>query len=107
VTLADVVRAVDHVLATPSLAGPVNIVAPHPVTNREYADILAGVLGKPRFLALTRGLTRRMFGAEVADEIVLASIRAVPDRLLRTGFTFRHPHLEVAFRDLLDTYYLR
>ena len=107
VSLPDVVRAVDHVLTTPSLAGPVNVVAPHPVTNREYADILARVLGKPRFLALTRGLTRRMFGPEVADEIVLASVRAVPERLLRTGFTFRHPNLEVAFQELLDTYYLR
>jgi NAD dependent epimerase/dehydratase family enzyme len=107
VSLPDVVRAVDHVLTTPSLAGPVNVVAPHPVTNREYADILAAVLGRPRFLALTRGLTRRMFGPEVADEIVLASVRAVPERLLRSGFTFLHPRLEVAFRELLDTYYLR
>jgi uncharacterized protein (TIGR01777 family) len=107
VSLPDVVRAIDHVLTTPSLAGPVNVVAPHPVTNREYADILARVLGRPRFLALTRGLTRRMFGPEVADEIVLASVRAMPDRLLRTGFTFHHPRLEMAFRELLDTYYLR
>jgi uncharacterized protein len=107
VSLPDVVRAVDHVLNTPSLAGPVNVVAPHPVTNREYADILAAVLGRPRFLALTRGLTRRMFGPEVADEIVLASVRAVPERLLRSGFTFLHPRLEVAFKELLDTYYLR
>jgi NAD dependent epimerase/dehydratase family enzyme len=48
-----------------------------------------------------------MFGTDVADEIVLASVRAVPDRLLRTGFTFHHPSLETALRDLLDTYYLR
>lgn len=107
VSLPDMVRAVDHVLTTPSLAGPVNVVAPHPVTNREYADILARVLGRPRFLALTRGLTRRMFGTEVADEIVLASVRAVPERLLRTGFTFRHPSLEQAFRELLGNCNLR
>ncbi len=107
VSLPDVVRAIDHVLNTPSLAGPVNVVAPHPVTNREYADILARVLGRPRFIALPRALTRRMFGADVADEIVLASVRAVPERLLRTGFTFRHPRLEMAFRELLHDYYLR
>ncbi|HEX2131626.1 MAG TPA: TIGR01777 family oxidoreductase [Actinophytocola sp.] len=107
VSLPDLVGAVGHVLATPTLAGPVNVVAPHPVTNREYADILAGALGRPRFLALTRGLTRRMFGADVAEEIVLASTRAVPERLLGTGFTFRHPRLDVAFRELLNTYYLR
>jgi hypothetical protein len=107
VSLPDLVRAIDHVLATPSLAGPVNVVAPNPVTNREYADILAGALGRPRFLALTRGLTRRMFGTDVADEIVLASVRAVPDRLLRTGFTFQHPKLEIAFRELLSSCDLR
>jgi uncharacterized protein len=107
VSLLDVVRAVDHVLTTPSLAGPVNVVAPHPVTNREYADILARALRRPRFLAMPRALIRRVFGSDVADEIVLASVRAVPERLLRTGFTFRHPSLDVAFRELLNTYYLR
>jgi len=107
VSLPDLVRAIDHVLVTPSLAGPVNVVAPHPVTNREYADSLARSLGRPRFLALTRGLTRRMFGTDVADQIVLASTRAVPERLLDTGFTFHHPRLELAFRELLSTYDLR
>lgn len=107
VSLPDVVRAVDHVLATPELAGPVNVVAPYPVTNREYADILAAALGRPRFLALTRGLTRRMFGADVAEQIVLASTRVVPERLLATGFRFRHPRLDVAFAELLNTCYLR
>jgi NAD dependent epimerase/dehydratase family enzyme len=107
VSLPDLVRAIAHILATPTMAGPVNIVAPHPVTNREYADILAGTLGRPRFLALTKGLTRRMFGTDVADQIVLASTRAVPERLLASGFTFHHPRLELAFQELLSTYYLR
>jgi uncharacterized protein len=107
VSLPDLVRATTHVLTTPALAGPLNIVAPTPVTNREYADILARTLGRPRFIALTKGLTRRMFGTDVADQIVLASTRAVPERLLRSGFTFRHPRLELAFQELLGNYYLR
>lgn len=102
VSLSDAVRAIAHVLCADGLGGPVNVVAPQPVTNREYADILAKVLGRPRFLAMPTRLVRRVFGAGLADELVLASIRALPERLMTSGFTFEHPELEAALRDLLQ-----
>jgi NAD dependent epimerase/dehydratase family enzyme len=100
ISLADAVRSVVHVLGS-SLAGPVNVVSPNPVTNREYADTLASVLSRPRFLALPPGLVRRFFGAGLADEVLLASTRVVPRSLLTSGFEFEHPTLREALQNLL------
>ena len=98
--LSDAVRAIMHVLGS-SMSGPVNVVAPNPVTNREYADTLASVLSRPRFLALPPGLVRRFFGAGLADEVLLASTRVVPARLLTSGFVFEHPTLRETLQNLL------
>jgi uncharacterized protein (TIGR01777 family) len=100
IALPDAARAVVHVL-TGSLSGPVNVVAPSPVTNREYADTLASVLSRPRLLALPPRLVRRFFGAGLADEVLLASTRVLPNRLLTSGFTFEHPTLREALQNLL------
>lgn len=100
IALSDAVRAVIHTLGS-TLAGPVNVVAPNPVTNREYADTLASVLSRPRLLALPPKLVRRFFGEGLADEVLLASTRVFPERLLTSGFTFEHPTLREALQNLL------
>ena len=100
IALSDAVRAVLHTLKA-DLAGPVNVVAPNPVTNREYADTLASVLSRPRLLALPPGLVRRIFGAGLADEVLLASAKVLPDRLTTSGFRFEHPVLREALQHLL------
>ncbi|MFC4853309.1 TIGR01777 family oxidoreductase [Actinophytocola glycyrrhizae] len=100
IDLADAVRAVVHVLGS-SLAGPVNVVAPNPVPNREYADTLASVLSRPRLLVLPPCLVRRVFGAGLADEVLLASTRVSPKCLMTSGFTFEHPTLRETLQNLL------
>lgn len=98
--LQDAARAVVHVLRA-RLAGAVNVVSPAPVTNREYADTLADVLNRPRFIALPPRLVRRVFGAGLADEVLLASARVLPKRLLSSGFRFEQPTLRGALQSLL------
>ncbi len=100
ISLSDAVGAVVHTLGS-SLTGPVNVVSPNPVTNREYADTLASVLSRPRFLALPPNLVRRFFGTGLADEVLLASTRVVPKSLLTSGFEFEHPTLREALQNLL------
>lgn len=100
ITVGDAARAILHVLAT-GTTGPVNVVSPNPVTNREYADTLAAVLGRPRLLALPPVLVRCYFGAGLADEVLLASTRVLPTRLLTSDFTFEHGTLRAALRNLL------
>lgn len=98
--LDDAVGAVHHALATEALAGPVNAVAPHPVTNAEFTRILGRVLGRPTVFPMPAFAARLAFG-EMADELLLASQRVKPARLLDTNYPFRFPDLEGALRHLL------
>jgi len=100
VALDDVLGAVRHALDTDGLRGPVNVVAPHPVTNLEFTKTLGSVLGCPTFLPLPAFAARLVFG-EMADNLLLASARVEPSRLLATGFRFRFPQLEAALRHVL------
>ncbi len=97
VGLTDAVYAAHHVLATPSLSGPVNVVGPEPVTNRELTSVLAKVLGRPAFLPVPRAAIELAFG-EMGRETVLASQRVSPKRLIETGYAFEHPSLEDTLR---------
>jgi uncharacterized protein (TIGR01777 family) len=99
--LDDAVGAVRQVLADSSTIGAVNAVSPHPVTNREFTQTLARVLGRAAIVPLPRIAARLAFG-EMADALLLASSRAQPTRLLASGYTFRHAHLEAALRHLLS-----
>ncbi len=100
IALPDLVAAIEHVLGNPDLHGPLNAVSPHPVTQREFARTLGYVLRRPTVLPLPAFLARLLFG-EVADEMLLASIRVDANRLLHSGFQFRYPELEGALRALL------
>ena len=98
--LDDVVGAIQHVLVTDSLRGAVNAVAPHPVTNRDFTKTLGRVLGRPTLLPMPAFAARLAFG-EMADELLLASTRVEPSRLVSTGYVFRYPELDAALRHLL------
>ncbi len=100
VSIDDVVGAVEHALAAGSLRGPVNVVAPNPVTNAEFTLTLARVLSRPAFLPMPAFAARLVFG-DVADALLLASQRVEPSKLKQSGYRFRHPDLEAALRQLL------
>jgi uncharacterized protein (TIGR01777 family) len=101
ISLEDVVGALHHALVTEPLEGPVNFTAPHPVTNRAFAETLGGVLGRPAVLPAPAFALRAAFGREMADQTVLASQRAIPKKLEASGYAFRHPELAPALRELL------
>src|SRR5262245_19774812 len=96
----DVLGAIHHPLVTEGVTGPLNVVAPHPVTNRELTTTLAAVLGRPAWLPVPAAGVRLALGA-VADETVLASTDVVAGTLLASGYRFRTPDLETTLRHLL------
>ncbi len=100
IAVHDVVGAIHHCVQTDSLSGPVNAIAPNPVINREFSKTLGRVLGRPVFMRLPKSALRLMFG-DIADAVLLASMRGVPNKLLATGFTFDHAELESGLRFLL------
>jgi len=100
VAIDDAIGAVLHALTTPGLSGPVNVVAPHPVTNREFGKTLGQVLSRPAFLPLPAFAVRLAFG-EMGEALLLGSARVEPHRLIESGYAFRYPDLEGALRHLL------
>ena len=100
IAIDDAVRAIAHTLSTESLAGPVNVTAPGPVTNREFTKAFGRVLGRPTLFPLPAFAARLALG-KMADETLLASIRAAPARLTESGYTFGYPEIEGALRHLL------
>jgi uncharacterized protein (TIGR01777 family) len=100
VVLDDVVGALVHALENDSVEGPINIVAPNPLTNAEYTKVLGDVLNRPTLLPVPAPAIRAVLG-QVADELLLASMRVEPAKLKETGYEFRYPELEGALRHLL------
>jgi uncharacterized protein (TIGR01777 family) len=100
IALDDAISAILHVLATPSLVGPVNITAPTPVTNREFAKTLGKVLGRPAILTVPAFALRMAFGTEGAA-MLTSGQRVLPARLLESGFRFWYDTVEPALRHLL------
>jgi uncharacterized protein (TIGR01777 family) len=99
IELSDAVAAIHHIMEDEGLHGPVNLVAPHPVTNAEFARCLGSVLRRPVVLPAPAWALRLALGA-MADGLLLSSTRALPQRLLETGFSFAHERLDAALRSL-------
>jgi hypothetical protein len=100
VALDDLPGIVLHALAREELWGPVNAVAPRPVTNREFTETLGRMLSRPTLFPVPAFALRFAVG-EMADALLLASTRVVPRRLEESGYRFRFPELTAALRHLL------
>jgi len=94
----DWISLVRWALTTSSVRGPLNAVAPHPVTNRDFSAAFGRALHRPSLLPLPAFALRAMFG-ELADGALLASQKVVPAKALAGGFTFRYPDLDDALRN--------
>ncbi|XCV40438.1 TIGR01777 family oxidoreductase [Methylococcus sp. ANG] len=98
--LRDYIAIVRWLIAAPELSGIFNATAPNPVTNRQFTEILSGLLRRPAFLAVPAGVLRLLMGREMSG-LLLGGQRVLPARLLESGFRFRYPELEMALRDTL------
>jgi uncharacterized protein len=97
--LDDWVNLVRWAMAASVLAGPLNIAAPHPVTNAEFARRLGHAMHRPSILP-TPGFALRLLLGEMADGLLLSGQRAVPAKALAANFAFRYPRLEAALENL-------
>ncbi len=102
IDIDDLCRAIEHVILTESLAGPINFVAPEPVTNEDFTRTLARVLGKPAALTVPEFAIRIAFG-EMGEETVLASQRVLPDKLVASGFGFNYPTVRASLTHVLES----
>lgn len=101
IALDDAVQGLSFMMREAALRGPVNLVAPHPVTNAEFTDAVGRVLARPTF-ATVPAIAIRLALGEMGEHTVLASQRVMPQRLLEAGYRFRHPRIEEALRIELE-----
>lgn len=101
IELDDLVRVIQFALHAAALSGPVNAVAPEPVTNREFTKTLGRVLGRPTVFPLPAAALRLRFG-EMADEMLLGGARVTPHVLSTADFQFAYPQLEPALRHAVN-----
>jgi len=100
IDIDDLVGAVQHVIKTETLRGPVNVVGPNPVMNAEFTKTLTSVLSRPAILPMPAFAARLVFG-QMGDELLLASQRVEPAKLLASGYVFQKPDLRLALSAIL------
>lgn len=100
IALDDVVGAIKFALTNETLSGPVNFVAPNPVTNSEFTKTLGRALSRPTLFPIPAFGVRLVFG-EMADALLLSGQRAVPASLTKAGYQFQYQGLEEALRHRL------
>ncbi len=91
IALTDHIRALRYLLGNPAIEGPVNLTAPHPVSNNDFTAALARTLGRPALLRAPAPVLKAALG-ELSTEL-LASARVIPHALVAAGFSFEHPHI--------------
>lgn len=104
ISLPDEVAAIQHILVTPSLSGPVNLTSPTPATNLEFTKALGKALKRPTFIPIPLAPLRILYGKEMVAEMLLASSRVLPKKLLASGFIFNHTGLLETLRYLLESH---
>lgn len=100
ILLEDMVHAIDHILNHDSLSGAVNLVTPEPVTNQQFTKTLGAVLHRPTLFPLPAFMAKILFG-EMANELLLSGTRALPTKLLESGYSFLYPKLTEGVEHLL------
>ncbi len=101
ISLDDEIAALLWILDHETLSGPVNLVAPQPVTNRDFTHALADALHRPAVMAVPAPALKIALGAELVDEALLSSARVLPHALLADGFEFTSGELGDALSSLL------
>lgn len=97
ISLTDEIRAIEHLL-TSTLSGAVNLTAPEPVRNADFAKTLGRVLGRPAALPVPSFGPKLLLGGELADALLFDGQRVLPRALGADGFEFAHADLASALR---------
>ena len=101
IALPEIPRIFRFIIRRSSLTGPINVVAPHPVSNSMFTRTLARVLHRPAFFHVPSPVIRLAFG-EMGEELLLSGQWVRPKKLLDQGYAFVYQDLEAALKDLLQ-----
>ncbi|MBX7065723.1 MAG: TIGR01777 family oxidoreductase [Parachlamydiales bacterium] len=97
----DLIHALSFILQSPSLSGPINIVSPEPIRQKDFAKTIAELLHRPHFLHTPAWALRLVLGI-AADELLLSSTRVQSAKLLASKFAFQYSDLRSAVYNALQ-----
>jgi len=100
ISLDDEVGAIIHLLGS-SVSGPVNLTAPNPVRQRDFAKAVGRAVHRPAVLPTPAFAPKLVLGAEMATNLVVTGQRVQPAVLLEDGYEFAYPTLEPALTHAL------
>lgn len=103
ISMDDLLYGIAHILYTEGIDGAVNMVSPNPIMQLEYADILAEVLGRKRFIKVPAKVVELIFG-QMGQEVLLTGTRVIPEKLLKTGFEFCFPDIKSTLQHTIGVY---
>lgn len=103
IAIDDVLASILFIMNDRRIQGPVNLVAPYPVTNSTFTKILGNVLHRLAILPVPAIGLKLLLGKELAQELLLSSTRVEPSRLILEGYSFLYPELEMALRNILES----
>ena len=98
--LEDLISGIMFIMNNNQIDGPLNFCAPNPVTNKELAVTIGRLLKRPSVMPAPAFMIRLLLGE--FGETLLSSQKAVPDKLLNSGFIFQYPDIESAVRSIID-----
>lgn len=102
ISLEDEVGAFMHCLENESMSGPVNLSSPNPVRNKEFVAALGRALNRPSRIPVPSLALKLALGPDAARELILASLRVLPEKLLQSGFQFRHETIDEGMAAAID-----
>ena len=100
VAIDDAIGAILHAIDNPDISGPLNVTAPNPVTNKDFARALSRAVGRPA-LGWMPGLLAKLVFGEMGRELILTDQDVRPARLLESGYEFVHPEVQSALQAAL------
>ncbi|MGB6976851.1 MAG: TIGR01777 family oxidoreductase [Gammaproteobacteria bacterium] len=100
IALNDLVKAVDFLIAHPNIRGPVNLVAPQGITQKQFIKAIGQALNKPSSLPMPEFAIKLLFG-QMGKELLLSGQHVAPHVLLDAGFLFQYPTIESALTTIL------
>ena len=101
ISIEDEAGAIVHLLGDDVPAGPVNLTAPNPASNADFTKALGQALGRPTLIPVPKFGLKLLLGGEMAEEMLLGGQRALPTRLLDSGYVFAQPDLDGALKAAL------
>lgn len=92
IALTDLIRAIDFLILHPEITGPVNMVSPGVISQKDFASALAYALHRPRFMRFPAWFIHFLFG-QMGDELLLHGQSVKSEKLLQAGFSFQYENI--------------